>query len=100
MLEYARKAVAMGHGHIREDLDTDEKLNLALTRLVEIIGEAAARVSRDTKDQMKEVPWGQIVALRNRLIHGYDSIDLDILWDIIQEDLPPLIESLEEALAE
>jgi uncharacterized protein with HEPN domain len=98
MLDHARKAVAMARGQTREDLDRDEKLNLALTRLVEIIGEAAARVSKGSRERHEGIPWVHIIALRNRLIHGYDAVDLDILWDIIQLDLPALIQSLETAL--
>jgi len=67
---------------------------LALTRLVEIIGEAAARVSAQTREQYPDIPWIEMIGLRNRLIHGYDAVDLDILWDILKEDLPPLIQRL------
>jgi len=67
---------------------------LALTRLVEIIGEAAARVSAQTREQYTDIPWIEMIGLRNRLIHGYDAVDLDILWDILHEDLPPLIQRL------
>ena len=74
MLDNAREAVDMGQGKTRADLDTDRALNLALVRLLEIIG------------------------LRNRLIHGYDEVDLDIVWQIITADLPPLIKSLEKIL--
>jgi uncharacterized protein with HEPN domain len=73
-------------------------LELALTRLLEIIGEAANRVSEDMQQQHPEIPWRQIVGLRHRLIHGYDAVDLDILWDIVRYDLPPLIAALEEIL--
>jgi len=67
---------------------------LALTRLVEIIGEAAERVSAQTREQYPDMPWIEMIGLRNRLIHGYDAVDLDILWDILKEDLPPLIQRL------
>ena len=98
MLDYSRKATAMIQGRTREDLDTDEMLSLALTRAVEIIGEAAARVSPAIQQNHPLIPWPQIVGLRNRLIHGYDAVDLDILWNIVQSDLPPLIEQLETAI--
>ena len=73
-------------------------LELALTRLLEIVGEAANRVSEDMQQRHPEVPWRQIVGLRHRLIHGYDAVDLDILWDIVRYDLPLLIAALEEIL--
>lgn len=96
MLDYSRKAVAMIEGRAREDLNRDEMLCLALTRLVEVVGEAAARVSRPGQERHALIPWAQIVGLRNRLVHGYDAVDLDILWDIVQQDLPPLIGALQE----
>ena len=73
-------------------------MNLALMRLLEIVGEAAARVSADFKMSHPEIPWIQISGLRNRLIHGYDEVDFDILWNILQIDLPALISNLETIL--
>ncbi|MFZ0889667.1 MAG: DUF86 domain-containing protein [Candidatus Binataceae bacterium] len=99
MLDHAREAVAMVSGKTRGDLDTDRKLNLALVRLLEIVGEAANRTPADERSQYPQIPWGQIVALRNRLIHGYDSVDFDILWQIVNHDLPPLIAVLERIIA-
>ncbi|MHB8381610.1 MAG: HepT-like ribonuclease domain-containing protein, partial [Candidatus Binataceae bacterium] len=89
MLDHAREAVDMIVGKHREDLDADRKLNLALVRLLEIVGEAASRTSPDERAQSPHIPWTQIVGLRNRLIHGYDSVDFDILWQIVSHDLPP-----------
>ena len=95
MLDHAREAIAMTSGKMRADLDADRQLNLALVRLLEIIGEAAARTSDEERERYSEIPWPEIVSLRNRLIHGYDSVDFDILWNIITQDLPPLIKQLE-----
>ena len=95
MLDHAREAMALVQGKTRADLDSDRLLNLALVRLLEIIGEAANRISEEEQARHPEIPWPQIVSLRNRLIHGYDSVDFDILWQIVTEDLPPLIASLE-----
>ena len=95
MLDHAREALVLAQGKTRADLDTDRLLNLALVRLLEIIGEAANRISEEEQARHAEIPWPQIVSLRNRLIHGYDSVDFDILWQIVTEDLPPLIASLE-----
>ncbi|UCC87064.1 MAG: DUF86 domain-containing protein [Anaerolineales bacterium] len=95
MLDHSREAVALVQGKMRADIDTERLLNLALVRLLEIIGEAANRISEEEQARHPEIPWPQIVSLRNRLIHGYDSVDFDILWQIVTEDLPPLIVSLE-----
>lgn len=82
----------------RQDLDSERVLSLALVRLLEIVGEAAGRVSPETQFDTPEIPWPQIVGLRNRLIHGYDVVDMDILWKILKADLPLLIEHLEKVL--
>ena len=98
MLEHAREAAEMARGRRREDLDADRQLNLALVRLVEVIGEAAAHVSQASRDRLPDIPWSSVVSLRNRLIHGYEEVDFDVLWDIVEADLPPLIEALQRAL--
>jgi len=98
ILSHAREAVNLVQGKSREDLDNDRLLNLALTRLLEIIGEAANRVPDEVRENYAELPWLQMVGLRNRLIHGYDNVDFDILWAILKMDLPDLIIKLEEIL--
>jgi uncharacterized protein with HEPN domain len=98
ILAHAREAVEITSEKSRQDLDRDRLLNLALTRLLEIIGEAATRVPEEIRAQYSELPWLQMIAARNRLIHGYDSVDFDILWAIINNDLPVLIVQLEKIL--
>jgi uncharacterized protein with HEPN domain len=98
ILSHSREAVALSQGRSRADLDNDRMLNLALTRLLEIIGEAANRVPEQVQTQYPHLPWLQMIGLRNRLIHGYDQVDFDILWNIIQQDLPRLISELEKIL--
>jgi uncharacterized protein with HEPN domain len=98
MLDHALEAVDLARGRSRSDLDTDRTLNLALVRLLEIIGEAARHVTPAGQAALADVPWPQIVGLRNRLIHAYDAVDFDILWDIIELDLPTLIGALRRAL--
>ena len=95
MLTHAQEAAALARGKTRADLDSDRLLNLALVRLLEIIGEAANRISTEEQERYPQIPWVQIVGLRNRLIHGYDSVDFDILWQIITHDIPSLIAVLE-----
>ena len=95
MLDHAREAVEMVRHRTRAHLDTDRMLNLALVRLMEVVGEAAAQIPEDFRAHYPEVPWRDVADLRNWLIHGYDAVDFDILWAIIQGDLPPLIQHLE-----
>jgi uncharacterized protein with HEPN domain len=90
MRDHAQEAVDLIRGRGRSDLDSDRLLALALVRLLEIIGEAAGRVPADEQALRPGVPWPSIVGLRNRLIHGYDNIDYDIVWAIVTNDLPTL----------
>jgi uncharacterized protein with HEPN domain len=99
MLDHAREAARLAQEHTRTELDSDRLLGLALLQLLLILGEAASRISSACQETHPEIPWRQIISLRNRLIHGYDTIDFDILWKIITTDLPSLIASLENAVA-
>lgn len=99
MLDHAREAASLAAGRRRIDLDSDRMLSLALTRLMEIIGEAAAQIPMELRTANPAIPWPEIISLRNRLIHGYDAVDHDILWQIISTDLPPLIRELEKLAA-
>lgn len=98
MLAYAREASAMIARRSRSDLDSDRQLELALTRLVEIVGEAATRVTTEERARLPGIPWSQVVGFRNRLIHAYDAVDLDVLWSVIEDDLPVMIAVLAGAL--
>ena len=100
MLEHAREAVAMAAGRGRADLRTDRGLELSLVRLVEVIGEAASQVSEETRVRHPHIVWRAMVGMRHRLIHGYDYIDLDLLWDTVTLDLPVLVRQLEDLLGQ
>jgi uncharacterized protein with HEPN domain len=100
MLDAAREAGALVSGRSRADYDGDRTLRLALVRLLEVVGEAAGRIPMDFRDSHPEIPWLGVVGLRNRLIHGYDEVDYDIVWRILTEDIPSLIARLEEAISD
>lgn len=100
MLDHAREAAEIARARSRKDLDDDRILNLALTRLIEIIGEAANRVSDETRRAHPDVPWPQIIGMRNRVIHAYDQVDLDILWNVVELDLPALIDQLDQIVGD
>lgn len=72
---------------------------LAMTRLLEVVGEAAGRVSSATRERIPAIPWPKVIGLRNRLIHGYDEVDFDVLWATVRNDLQPLIAAIEDFLA-
>jgi uncharacterized protein with HEPN domain len=99
MLDHAREAAALVQNTTRVDLHANRVLSLALVRLLEIVGEAATRVSEELRARHPQIAWRQIISLRNRLIHGYDAVDLDILWQILHEDVPPLITNLERLVS-
>ncbi len=100
MLDCARLAATAAAGRRRTDLDSDPVFRAALERFIEIIGEAAGRIGAQRRTRMADVPWPDIVGMRNRLVHGYAQIDHDILWRVIHDDLPRLIVLLERELRE
>jgi len=81
-------------GRERGDLGTDEMLRLALTKLVEIVGEAAKQVTEEGRAELPDVPWAAAARTRDRLVHHYFDIDLDVLWATVTEDLPMLLSML------
>lgn len=95
MLDAARKAVEFVKGKDRGSLDSEEQLSLSLTRLIEIIGEAAKHVSPKLRSQHPEILWDDIAGTRDRLTHGYFDVDYDVIWEIVSADLPRLILQLE-----
>ena len=96
MLDAAKEAVEFAAGKLRKDLDSDRMLTLAITKSIEIIGEAASRVTEECKTENDNIPWNDISGMRNRLIHGYFDINLDIVWETVKEDLPALLIELEK----
>jgi uncharacterized protein with HEPN domain len=98
MLDAAREALSFVRGRAKDDLRTNRMLALSLIKEIEIIGEAASRVSPELKSTLRSIPWADIVSMRNRLIHAYFEVDFDILWDTVSFALGPLILQLETAL--
>lgn len=100
MLDAANDAVAFAANRERQDLDKDRMLTLSLVKCIEIIGEAASHVSREAQAQYSQIPWVDIIGMRHRLIHAYYDVNLDILWNTIVQDLPPLIATLKRIVSE
>jgi uncharacterized protein with HEPN domain len=92
--EAAYKAVRYSAAANRTDLDDNELLRLALTKLVEIVGEAAKHVSPELRDEYPNVPWAAAARMRDRLVHHYFDINLDVLWQTVTDDLPQLLAGL------
>ena len=100
MLDAARKAVEFSSGKDRGSLDSDEKLLLSLTRLLEIIGEAAKNVSPELCKKHPEIPWKDIAGTRDRLSHGYFDVDSEELYAICKNHIPMLIETVKTMIGD
>ena len=94
MMEAIEAAIDFIDGRNRGDMDNDRQLLFAIVRAIEIAGEAAARISPESRALAPDVPWQSIVSMRNRLIHGYFDIDRSIVWKTAQEELPALLPAL------
>lgn len=96
MLDAARIATGLCEGRERSEIHENTMLGLSCVRLLEIAGEAASRISPELRDANPTIDWRSIIALRNRLIHAYTDVDLDVVWNILVDDLPPPIRELEK----
>lgn len=96
MLDTARKAVEFVRGRSRHDLERDDQLRMALLWAIEAIGEGSKQVSEDVKVSAPAVPWQDLARTRDRVIHGYVELDLDIVWEIVTADWQVLIAELEK----
>ncbi len=83
MREYAMKAVAFAEGRTRADLDDDEQFAFALRYAVGTVGEAASNVPRAVQRDHPEIPWPAIIGMRHRLVHDYERVDYDVVWDAV-----------------
>ena len=95
MLDMTRRADKALQGKSRADYDADDILHLGLTHLVQVIGEAARKVSSDFQEAHPEIPWRQIIGMRHRIVHDYMRVDEDVLWEVVSNDLPALLPLLE-----
>src|SRR5258708_36578255 len=91
MQEAVALALKMSDGRSRVDLSDDPMLAMALTRCLEVLGEAASRLSAEARLQFSSIPYAQMVSMRNRLIHAYFDVDLDIVWSTVTEDLTAML---------
>ena len=95
MLEAAQEALTFAKGKTRADLDSNRMLARALVSCLRIVGEAARQISPETRQAHAALPWQDIMGMRNRLLHAYFDINLDVVWQTVKEDLPALVETLE-----
>jgi uncharacterized protein with HEPN domain len=98
MCEAARSALRFMAGRTRADLDADLMLLFAVVRALEIVGEAASRVSGEGRTEVAGVPWPAVAGMRNRLMHAYFDIDKEVVWKTVTEELPALLATIERSL--
>ena len=98
MLAAAKEVMEFAAGKTRMDLEKDRLHMLAIIKSIEIIGEAASKVTETFKTENDNIPWNDIINMRNRLIHAYFDVNLDIVWQTVKTDLPDLIKALEEII--
>jgi uncharacterized protein with HEPN domain len=98
MRDAANHALAFARGRSEADLDTDVMFAYALSHALQIIGEAASQVTRETRVEYPQIAWDDIIGMRQWLVHGYDRVKTDVLWMTVQKDLSPLVNALNELL--
>jgi len=99
IVDAAAEAMAFARARSRKDLDADRQLNLSVVHLLEIIGEASKGVSEECRAAHPEIAWRKMAAMRDRLIHGYFDVNLDVVWETVTQDLPPLVAQIQRILA-
>ena len=98
MLDMSQKALDFVTGLDKADYDQDEPLRLALAHIIQVLGEAARQVSPAFRDAHPRIPWREIVGMRHRIVHDYMNVDEDVVWEVIRQDLPPLVAVLKKII--
>ncbi len=98
MLDWALEALEQANGETRASLERDRRLQLALMHVLATVGEAASKVTAKCRRANPQIPWAKIVGMRNRLIHNYREVVLQVVWDTVVADIPHLISELQRIL--
>lgn len=98
MRDAAIEAIDFASGQRRDELNTNRMLALALVKDIEIVGEAASKISAECRAKYLQLSWVQIIGMRNRLTHAYFEVNLDIVWQVVTNDLPTLVMELEQII--
>jgi len=94
MLDVSVQAVEKLRDKSREDFEADDNLRLALTHLIQMIGEAARRVDPESRQRYLQIPWSDVIGMRHKIVHDYLDVDFDVVWEVVTTDLPELIAQL------
>jgi uncharacterized protein with HEPN domain len=98
MLQASREALEFSRGVTLEAFLQDRKLQLAIERAVEIVGEAASRISLELREAHAEIPWRKVIAQRNVLAHEYGDVEPALVWELVTDHLPKLVAQIEPLL--
>jgi uncharacterized protein with HEPN domain len=100
ILDAMDKAEILVEGMTYAEFEGDFRTNFALVRALEIIGEATKRLPERVRAQYPEIPWRGMAGMRDRIIHGYDNVDLQIVWDVVQKDIPQIKPQIQKILTD
>ena len=98
ILDMCLQAQEILSGKNRADYDREVVLRLALTHLVQVVGEAAQQVSDEFQKSHLQIPWRKIIGMRHRIVHDYLNVDEDVVWEVVKTDLPDLLEKIRKIL--
>ena len=100
MLDAMDKAELLLEGITYEQFEADFRINFAVVRALEIVGEAAKRLPPDLRREYPDIPWKVMAGMRDRIVHGYDVVDLQIVWDVVKRDIPQVKPQIQKILAD
>lgn len=98
MREAAAEAISFAHQKTFADLERDRQFQLAVVRCVEIIGEAASRITEECRAEQPQIPWARIINTRHRLVHAYFDVNLEVIWRTLKVELPDLVRQVDGIL--
>lgn len=98
ILDGMNKAEELLEGVSYSQFENDYRINFAVVRALEIIGEAAKRLPEELRRSYSDIPWKGMAGMRDRIIHGYDNVDLQIVWDVVRRDIPDIKPKIERIL--
>lgn len=94
----AQRIMAFTEGMEQASFEADSRTHLAVQHQIIVIGEAAKRLSPELRNEMVEIPWSAAARMRDRLIHGYDTVDLEVVWDTVRQSIPSLLQVVRKRL--
>jgi uncharacterized protein with HEPN domain len=100
ILDEMKKAETLLEGVTYEQFEADFRINYVLVRALEIIGEAAKRLPESVRQRYPDIPWRGMAGMRDRMIHGYDRVDLQVVWDVVKQDIPRIKPQIEQILVD